>query len=167
VADGLEIAVESFGEADWPEVRSIYLEGIATGVATFETHAPSWETWDAGHLARPRLKAVAGSEVAGWAALSQVSSRRVYAGVAEVSIYVAEAFRGRGVGAHLLKELVRASEDSGLWTLQAGIFAVNVPSIRLHAACGFRVVGTRERLGKLGDTWRDVVLMERRSPRVG
>jgi len=163
----VEIAVTSFGEADWPAVRSIYLEGIATGVATFETEAPSWEKWDAGHLAKPRLKAVAGNQVAGWAALSPVSSRRVYAGVAEVSVYVAEAFRGRGVGGLLLTELVRASEDSGLWTLQAGIFAVNVPSIRLHAACGFRVVGTRERLGRLGDTWRDVVLMERRSPRVG
>ena len=163
----MEIAVASFGEDDWPSVRSIYLEGIATGVATFETEAPSWEKWDAEHLAKPRLKAVAGSQVAGWAALSPVSSRRVYAGVAEVSVYVAEAFRGRGVGGRLLGELVRASENSDLWTLQAGIFAVNAPSIRLHAACGFRVVGTRERLGRLGDTWRDVVLMERRSPRVG
>jgi L-amino acid N-acyltransferase YncA len=163
----MEVNIESFGEADWPAVRSIYLEGIATGVATFETEAPSWEKWDAGHLAKPRLKAVSGGAMAGWTALSPVSSRRVYAGIAEESIFVAEAFRGRGVGARLLTELVRSSEDCGLWTLQAGIFAVNTPSIRLHAACGFRVVGTRERLGKLGDTWRDVVLMERRSPRVG
>jgi len=163
----VEVAVEPFGDADWPAIRSIYLEGIATGVATFETQAPPWETWDARHLAKPRLKAVVSSTLAGWAALSPVSSRSVYEGVAEVSIYVAEALRGRGVGARLLSELVRASEDCGLWTLQAGIFAVNQPSIRLHAACGFRVVGTRERLGKLGETWRDVVLMERRSPRIG
>lgn len=163
----MEISVESFGAADWPAVRSIYLEGIATGIATFETEAPPWEKWDAEHLAKPRLKAVASDTMAGWAALSPVSRRSVYRGVAEVSIYVAEAFRGRGIGTRLLTELVRASEDTGLWTLQAGIFALNAPSIRLHAACGFRVVGTRERLGKLGDTWRDVVLMERRSPRVG
>ncbi len=163
----MDTSVESFVEADWPEVRSIYLEGIATGVATFETEAPSWEKWDAGHLAKPRLKAVSGGTMAGWTALSPVSSRRVYAGVAEESIFVAEAFRGRGVGARLLTELVRASEACGLWTLQAGILTANTPSIRLHVACGFRVVGTRERLGKLGDAWCDVVLMERRSPRIG
>lgn len=162
----MEIVVTPLDAADWSSVRSIYLEGIATGIATFETEAPPLEKWDAEHLAKPRLKAVSTGTMAGWAALSPVSSRSVYAGVAEVSIYVAEAFRGRGVGARLLTELVGASEECGLWTLQAGIFAVNAPSIRLHAACGFRVVGTRERLGKLGGTWRDVVLMERRSPRL-
>ncbi|MFI5197556.1 MAG: GNAT family N-acetyltransferase [Thermoanaerobaculia bacterium] len=163
----METLIEPFAEADWPAIRSIHLEGIATGVATFETGAPAWKTWDAAHLAKPRLKAVAGGATAAWAALSPISSRCVYGGVAEVSIYVAGAWRGHGIGAHLLTELVRASEDAGLWTLQAGIFSANAASLRLHTACGFRVVGTRERLGQLGGVWRDVVLMERRSSRVG
>lgn len=165
--DGLEIAVESFREADWPEVRSIYLEGIATGIATFETEAPSWEKWDAGHLAKPRLKAVSSGAMAGWAALSPVSSRGVYAGVAEVSVYVASAARGKGVGAALLDALVEASENAGLWTLQAGIFPENGASLALHEGRGFRRVGVRERIGYGGGRWRDVVLLERRSARAG
>jgi len=161
--------------SDWPAVREIYVEGIATGLATFETEAPEWAAWDRGHSPQPRLVAVelpasaaaANDEVLGWAALSPVSSRCVYAGVAEVSIYIAAAARGRGVGKRLLGELVAASEAEGLWTLQAGIFASNDTSIRLHERAGFRVVGVRHRLGQLAGHWQDVVLMERRSDVVG
>lgn len=162
----MRVSICPLEPSDRPSVRLIYAEGIATGQATFETDVPSWESWNESHLASPRLKAVGETGIAGWAALSPVSRRSVYSGVAEVSIYVAKSSRGRGIGRALLAELVRLSEESGLWTLQAGIFAVNAASIALHAACGFRVVGTRERLGRLGDVWHDVVLMERRSGRV-
>jgi L-amino acid N-acyltransferase YncA len=148
---------------DWPAVRAIYLEGIATANATLETSAPEWEKWDAEHLASPRLVARLNGNVIGWAALSAVSSRCVYAGVAEVSVYVAAAARGGGVGLRLLSELVKASEQADIWTLQAGIFPENHASIRLHERCGFRVVGRRERLGQLKGIWRDVLLLERRS----
>lgn len=151
----------------WSAVRSIYEEGIATGHATFETVAPEWDTWDAGHLASPRLVALLEGEVAGWAALTPVSGRCVYRGVAEVSVYVASWARGRGVGRLLLSALVDASEESGLWTLTAGIFPENEASVRLHRALGFREVGCRERIGKLDGVWRDTLLMERRSSRVG
>ncbi len=153
--------------ADWDAVRSIYLEGIATGNATFEKSAPDWEKWDTGHLAGCRLVARSGGEVLGFAALSPVSSRCVYAGVAEVSVYVAERARGRGIGRALLLELVGASERDGIWTLQAGIFPENVASIELHQSAGFRIVGTREKLGCMDGVWRDVTLMERRSDTVG
>ena len=153
--------------SDWDDVRRIYLEGIATGNATLETSAPTWETWDAAHRKDCRFVARdPHGEVLGWAALSPVSERCAYGGVAEVSVYVAGASRGRGVGRALLAELVRASEDAGLWTLQAGIFPENLASIAIHHRCGFRTVGVREKLGKLGDTWRDVALLERRSGRV-
>jgi len=152
---------------DWPQVREIYREGIETGDATFETRVPSWEQWDGKHLERPRLVGVFEGRIVGWAALSPVSGRCVYAGVAEVSVYVAEDARARGVGRALLSRLVRASEEEGLWTLEAGIFPENEASLRLHEACGFRVVGVRERLGEMEGRWRDVVLMERRSDRVG
>jgi L-amino acid N-acyltransferase YncA len=152
--------------ADWDSVAAIYAEGLATRQATFETEVPAWEAWDAAHLPRPRLKATDGGRIVGWAALSPVSRRAAYAGVAEVSIYVERASRGRGIGRALLAALVRASEDAGFWTLQAGIMAVNAPSLALHAACGFRRVGVRERIGKLDGVWHDVVLMERRSERV-
>ena len=155
------------GPADWDAVADIYAEGIATGQATFETEVPAWEAWDAAHLPRPRLKATEASRIVGWAALSPVSRRPVYSGVAEVSIYVGEASRGRGVGKALLSALVRLSEDAGIWTLQAGILAINGSSVSLHEACGFRRVGVRERIGLLDGVWRDVVLMERRSSRVG
>jgi len=148
----------------WPEVRSIYEAGIATGNATFQTEAPAWEAWDAGHLRTCRLVAVADSgAIAGWAALSPVSARPVYAGVCEVSVYVAPDMRGRGVGRRLLAALVEASEADGRWTLQAGIFPENGASVALHLRCGFRVVGRRERLGCLHGRWRDVLLLERRS----
>ena len=152
---------------DWPSVREIYREGIATGEATFETSAPDWETWDAKHLACCRLLARSGDEAIGWAALGAVSTRAVYAGVAEVSVYVAARARGRGVGFLLLSALVAASEENGIWTLQAGIFPENRASIALHRSAGFRVVGTRERIGCMDGRWRDTVLMERRSAIVG
>lgn len=152
---------------DWPVVREIYLEGIATGDATFETSAPDWQTWDARHLPSCRLLARAGADTLGWAALSPVSTRAVYAGVAEVSVYVAARARGRGVGLLLLNALVAASEQNGIWTLQASIFPENHASIGLHGRAGFRIVGTRQRIGCLNGRWRDTVLMERRSVTVG
>jgi len=153
-------------EQDWPAVKAIYEDGIATGVATFETEAPSWEDWDEGHLDAHRLVADDNGEVLGWAALAPTSKRRVYAGVVEESVYVAERARGRGLGRALLDELVDGAERDGIWTLQAGVFPENTASVALHRRCGFRVVGVRERIGRLGDAWRDVVLMERRSQEV-
>ncbi len=153
---------------DWAAVRSIYEEGIATENATFETETPDWENWDAGHLKTCRVVGLDdSSKVVGWAALTPVSSRCVYSGVGEVSVYVAQSARGQGYGRLLLQRLVTNSEDGGIWTLQSGILAENEPSIRLHLTCGFRLVGKRERLGKLNGQWRDVVLMERRSKKVG
>jgi phosphinothricin acetyltransferase len=148
---------------DWPAVRSIFEEGIATGQATFETEAPSWEDWDGAHLTQVRLVAEQDGEVVGWAALSPYSSRPVYAGVAEESVYVAAPARGRGVGRALLEALVERSEAAGIWTLEAGIFPENRASVTLHLGCGFRVVGLRERIGQLDGQWRDVLLLERRS----
>lgn len=161
------LSLETMGSYHWSAVRAIYLEGIATGNATFQQTAPDWEQWDRAHLMPCRLVAVSLSEVIGWAALSPYSQRAVYAGVAEVSIYVAARARGRGIGKVLLAALVAASEQHNLWTLQAGIFPENVQSLALHAGAGFRVVGTRERIGCLEGRWRDVVLMERRSKVVG
>lgn len=149
--------------AVWPAVRAIYAEGIATGNATFETEVPAWAAWDAAHLPHCRLVAREGERVLGWAALSPVSGRCVYAGVAEVSVYAAADSRGRGVGKALLRALITASEQAGIWTLQAGIFPENEASLALHRACGFRRVGVRERIGELAGVWRDVVLLERRS----
>jgi L-amino acid N-acyltransferase YncA len=148
---------------DWESVRLIYLQGIAGGNATFAQTAPEWAAWDADHLPSCRLVATNEDSVSGWAALSPYSRRAVYAGVAEVSVYVAESARGKGVGSVLLSALVEASEREGIWTLQAGIFPENTTSIQLHQRFGFRVVGTRERLGRMNGRWRDVVLMERRS----
>ena len=152
---------------DWPSVRDIYAEGIATGNATFEKSPPAYDVWDGSHLRDCRLVAHVGEDLTGWAALSPVSGRCVYAGVAEVSVYVAAAARGHGVGKALLQALVEESEQNGIWTLQAGIFPENRASIALHKSCGFRKVGVRQRVGKLGDTWRDVMLLERRSEAVG
>jgi L-amino acid N-acyltransferase YncA len=148
---------------DWQPVRTIYEEGIATRQATFETEAPAWESWDAAHLAGPRLVADEDGEVLGWAALSPVSRRPCYAGVAEESVYVAENARGRGVGKTLLVRLCSEAEAAGIWTIQTSIFPENVASIELHKRCGFRVVGTRERIAQLDGVWRDTVLMERRA----
>ena len=156
--------VTALDPRDWPRVAAIYAAGIADGQATFETEVPTWPVWDAVHLPAPRLAAREADDVVGWAALSPVSGRCVYSGVAEVSVYVDPARRGRGVGRLLLSRLVTASEEAGLWTLQAGVFPENEASLRLHERCGFRVVGVRERLGRLAGQWRDVVLLERRSP---
>lgn len=152
---------------DWASVRTIYLEGIASGNATFETSAPEWREWDAKHLISCRLVARLDREILGWAALSPVSSRCVYKGVAELSVYVAARARGQKIGSKLLAALAEASEREGIWTLQAGIFPENVSSLAIHKRAGFRVVGTRERLGLLDGRWRDVVLLERRSDFVG
>ena len=151
----------------WGEVKRIYLEGIATGQATFQTSAPDWEQWDSSHLASCRLVAVERGQVLGWAALTPVSGRCVYAGVAEVSVYISSEARGKGIGRLLLEELVTESEKNNYWTLQAGIFPENEASLRLHEAAGFRIIGTRERIGQMNGVWRDTVLLERRSKIVG
>lgn len=144
-------------------MRAIYEEGLATGYSTLETVAPEWPVWDAGHVAAPRLVATLDGVVTGWAALSPVSTRTAYHGVAEVSVYVAADVRGRGVGRALLEVLIAGSEAAGFWTLQAVILAENAASIELHQRVGFRLVGRRERLGVRLGVWRDSVLLERRS----
>lgn len=151
----------------WPAVRTIYEEGIAGGNATFETRAPSWQEWDQSHMECCRLVALDGERVLGWAALSPVTSRCVYSGVAEASVYVAGSAQGQGVGKQLLQALIRSSEEAGIWTVQASMFPENVASQALHRACGFRVVGQRERIAQLNGRWRDTILMERRSTEVG
>jgi phosphinothricin acetyltransferase len=163
----MNVRIDSMLAADWPAVREIYLGGIATRQATFETKAPAWDAWDATHLPFARLCAREGQKLIGWAALSPVSARQVYAGVAEVSVYVAQSHRGRGCGRQLLESLVTASEASGIWSLQAVMFPENAGSVALHGACGFREVGRRERIGKLDGVWRDTILLERRSTQVG
>lgn len=163
----LDVEIRALEPEDWPEVGQIYAEGIATGNATFETAVPTWEEWNASHLARLRFVAAIQGRTVGWAALSPVSSRCIYAGVAEVSVYVGAAQRGRGVGTLLLERLIDASEAGGIWTLQAGVFPENGSSIAIHEKLGFVEVGRRERIGKLGEQWRDVVLLERRSKIVG
>jgi phosphinothricin acetyltransferase len=163
----MDITIDQMTSQDWQAVRTIYLEGIATRNATFETEAPDWEKWDRGHRQDCRLVARKDGQVLGWAALSPVSGRCVYAGVASLSIYVAEAARGQGVGKALLQTLVEESEQQGIWTLETGIFPENTASLALHRSCGFREVGCRERIGQMDGVWRDVVFMERRSQIVG
>jgi L-amino acid N-acyltransferase YncA len=160
-------SIVSMTEQDWTAVRRIYAEGIATGNATFETTVPDWDRWDAAHLRVCRFVARSTEGVLGWAALSPISSRRVYAGVAEVSVYVAQHARSRKVGSRLLNTLIEGAEQEGIWTLQAGIFPENVASVELHRRQGFRLVGTREKIGAMEGRWRDVLLMERRSTIVG
>lgn len=159
----MSFVVDQMGPNDWEQVRAIYLEGLRTGHSTFETEAPSWEKWDDGHLQTPRLVARSGDSLLGWAALSPVSKRHVYRGVAEVTVYVAEAARGQGIGRALLEALVAESERNGIWTLQASIFPENTGSVALHLQCGFREVGRRERIGMRDGVWRDTLLFERRS----
>jgi L-amino acid N-acyltransferase YncA len=163
----LKLEIDKLRPNDWGRVRAIYLEGIATGQATFETEAPTWEQWDAGHLRTSRLVARKGEAILGWAALSRVSQRRAYAGVAEVSVYVGEDQRGAGIGRALLEALIAESERDGIWTLQAAVFPENAATIALHQRCGFREVGRRERISKLQGAWRDTILFERRSQRIG
>lgn len=159
----MEYAIEAMRPSDWDEVRSIYLEGISTGLATLETDPGTWEKWNAAHLECHRLVARGSSSVLGWAALSPTSLRPVYNGVAEVSVYVGSRFQCCGIGKALLDTLIASSEKGGIWTLQAMIIAENRSSISLHLRCGFRKVGLREKLGKLSGKWHDVVLLERRS----
>jgi L-amino acid N-acyltransferase YncA len=151
----------------WLAVRDIYENGIATGNATFQTFAPSWEEWNANHLLHSRLVTNTGDKIVGWAALTPVSGRCVYAGVAEVSVYVDAEYRGQKIGEKLLSTLIEESEKNGIWTLQAGIFPENIPSIKIHQNGGFKIIGTRERIGQMNGIWRDTVLLERRSLVVG
>ena len=151
----------------WKAVKEIYEEGIATGNATFQLSAPNWEEWNNSHLQHSRIVAKEDNNVLGWAALTPVSGRCVYAGVAEVSVYVSDKARGKGVGKQLLQKLIEESEANNIWTLQAGIFPENIPSIKIHEACGFRIFGTRERIGKMNGVWRDNLQLERRSKTVG
>ncbi len=164
---GMSVLIEQMRPMDWEEVREIYLEGIAGGQATFETEPPSWENWNAAHLEVARLLARDGGKTIGWAALSPVSSRRVYAGVAETSVYVTRERRGTGVGGLLLDRLISESEQNGIWMLQAVMFPENTASVALHRAAGFREVGRRERISKLNGKWRDTILLERRSRLIG
>ena len=157
------IHIQSLEPAHWPAVRAVYQEGLDSGHASFETTAPDWPAWDAAHLAHSRIVAERHGVIAGFAALSPVSRRAVYAGVAEVSVYVAAAARGEGVRKRLLTELIRQSEAEGIWTLQASIFPENAASTHLHEVCGFRLVGLRERIARHHGTWRDTVVYERRS----
>ena len=153
--------------SDYFQVSKIYLEGIATGVATFQTDAQNWEEWDKSHLSYCRLAMMDNEKMLGWAALSPVSSRCVYVGVSELSIYISENARGKGIGTYLLSELKKESELRGLWTLQSGILPENIGSIALHEKCGFRKIGYREKIGKLHGVWKDNIIMERRSKIVG
>jgi L-amino acid N-acyltransferase YncA len=162
-----QVMIGLMNPRDWERVRTIYLDGISTGNSTFESSAPDWETWDRNHLPSCRLVARHGSEVVGWAALSPISSRQVYRGVTEASIYAAASARGQGIGTALVSELASASEREGIWTLQAAIFPENVASLEICKRAGFRVVGTRERLGCMNGRWRDVILLERRSQSAG
>ncbi|MGD6874139.1 N-acetyltransferase family protein [Sutcliffiella horikoshii] len=161
------IHIDKMFSKDWEQVREIYLEGITTGNATFQKDAPSWQEWDNGHILECRLVARSEGKILGWAALSAISSRCVYAGVAEVSIYVSPSKKGKGIGSSLLESLIKTSEQNGIWTLQAGIFPENTSSLKLHNKYGFREVGRRERIGKMDGVWRDVILLERRSTKVG
>jgi phosphinothricin acetyltransferase len=157
------IKIEAMKKADWPKVKSIYEEGIATKNATFETDVPEWSKWDVDHLNSCRFVALNDQHIVGWAALSPVSGRCIYSGVADVSVYVSLAARGNGIGKILLSNLIQQSEKQDIWTLQAGIFPENQISIGIHKKAGFREVGYREKIGKLDGIWRDVILLERRT----
>lgn len=157
----------NFTEEHYSQVADIYLQGIATGNATFQTTAPSWDNWHISHFQHSRIAGLSNNQIIGWAALTPVSSRRVYAGVAEVSIYIATQFQGQGIGYKLLNQLIVSSEQNGIWTLQSGIFPENVGSIKLHQKCGFRIIGHREKIGNMNGIWRDNIIMERRSTTVG
>ncbi len=162
-----EPALRPMLPSDWESVRAIYLEGIETGHATFETEVPEWSKWNRGHVTTCRIVAEIDGSLVGWTALSRVSQRAVYRGVGEVSVYVDEQARGSGVGEKLLLALVEQSERQGFWTLQASVFPENAASVALHERCGFRVVGRRQRIGCLRGAWRDSLLLERRSAIVG
>jgi len=159
--------IEKLTEKHWPEVKAIYESGLATGNANFSHQVPDWDRWDANHVKNCRLVAEADGVVLGWAALTAIADNCVLAGVAEVSIYVAEGRRGKGIGRQLLAELVKSSEENNFWTLESRIFAENIASLKIHLDNGFRLIGTRERIGKLNGVWRDTLLLERRSVKIG
>jgi len=161
---GVRAELRRLDTGDWTAVREIFREGIRSGLATFEVEAPTWDEWDAAHHREHRLVAEMGDRIVGWAALAPVSSRRVYAGVAEDSVYVAADAQGQGVGGALLSALVAGAEVAGIWTIEAGIFPENGASVAGPQRCGFRIVGVREKLGRRDGLWRDVLLLERRSP---
>lgn len=161
------VTIRSLTSTDWPRVKEIYENGIATGIATFEPSAPSWKDWDSSHLQFSRLVALENQHIMGWAAINPVSGRCVYGGVAEVSVYVETNYRGRGLGKLVFKELTIDSEKNGIWTLQAGVFTENIASLHIHLQAGFRVIGKRERIGRLSNVWKDNLLLEKRSTRVG
>lgn len=164
------VSMTTFGKmqpGDWQQVKKIYEEGISTGNATFQTSAPEWEEWNQSHLTHSRITAAMNGKIAGWAALTPVSGRCVYAGVAEVSVYISAEARGKGLGKQLLQRLIEESESNNIWTLQAGIFPENTASLKIHEACGFRIIGTRERIGQMNGVWRDTILVERRSTKTG
>ncbi|MGV3538238.1 MAG: GNAT family N-acetyltransferase [Rufibacter sp.] len=162
------VTLQPLQPAHYPQVKAIFEQGLATQNSSLETSAPTWESWDASHLPHSRLVALTSTgEVAGWAALSPVSGRCVYGGVAEVSAYIGTAYQGQGIGNQLLQQLVQSSEANGIWTLQAGILKENEASVALHQKGGFRIVGLREKLGQLNGRWRDIYLLERRSTAVG
>jgi phosphinothricin acetyltransferase len=167
VVDVVSMEFIAVTEENYPELVQIYQQGIATGMATFETSAPSYEDWDQAHLPFGRILAVENDQVLGWASLAKVSDRCVYGGVAENSIYVTPSAQGKGVGTKLLNKLIDISEANGIWTLQCGIMRANKASIALHEKCGFRIIGYREKIGKLQGVWKDNIILERRSTKVG
>lgn len=163
----IDITIDQMTEKSWTDVARIYESGIATRNATFQTEAPDWNSWDMAHRKDCRLIALIDNKIVGWAALSGVSSRPVYAGVAEVSVYVDQDYRGKGVGDQLMDSLIKESEINGVWTLQAGIFPENAGSLKLHHKHGFQTIGVKQRIGKMDHSWRDVAMLERRSKVVG
>jgi L-amino acid N-acyltransferase YncA len=164
----MKYKIEEMESSDLEEVNNIYVEGIKTGLATFQTEAPTWENWDKSHLQSCRLVARSESSILGWVALSPTSSRSCYAGVVEVSIYIGEKYKGQGIGKSLLTSIIKQSEENGIWTLYCAIIRENIGSIVLHRKCGFREIGIREKIAKMSnEAWHDVVLMERRSKVVG
>ncbi|MEQ9297371.1 MAG: N-acetyltransferase family protein [Cyclobacteriaceae bacterium] len=151
---------------DWPEVRAIYEEGIATGIATFETDIPEWSTWDHEHLSHSRIVAIVGDRIMGWIALAPVSGRCAYQGVGEISIYITAEAKGHGIAKTLMEAAIASSEEYGIWTLFAAMTATNLPSIRFHEKIGFRRIGYREKIGKMDGEWQDIIIFERRSPNI-
>jgi len=163
----MDLIINTITKDDWSSVSQIFREGIATQNATFETSVPEWEIWDKSHLRECRLIGRIEDTIVGWATISPITNRCVYGGVVEISVYITSKYRGKGVGKAMLNRLIQESEECGIWTLQAGIFPENISSIKFHKTCGFRIVGLRERIGKLNGIWRDVMLLERRSKITG
>ncbi len=166
MSDSSKYDLRALVKEDWESVSSIYKLGIETGIATLETDVPSWDSWDQSHLKHSRWVISDRSQIRGWIALSPVSDRCVYGGVAEVSVYVDPAFSGRGLGSRLITAAIESSENQGIWTLNAALFRDNIGSQKLHEKCGFRQIGYREKIGKLRGRWMDTLLYERRSQKI-